>query len=168
MKMIFDKKDVFYLATTEEAKTYIGKDGYFGNSFGELERDIRRGCTGKLEDIFSGDGVNAVFRPYDSSSSYGLFLPIDKVKTEIKYRPFETLQEFREILNLSFGGSILLRKKCDLDTYITAVFLSYGTKGNKLIFVNLGGFHLYPEELLEQYEYFVEQTEEWQPFGVKE
>jgi hypothetical protein len=35
----FDKKDVFTIVTAEEAKTYIGKQGYFGDSFGELEDD---------------------------------------------------------------------------------------------------------------------------------
>lgn len=42
----FAKKDVFTLVTAEEAKAYIGKQGYFGDSFGELEEDIKKVVVG--------------------------------------------------------------------------------------------------------------------------
>lgn len=40
MTKLFDKRDVFTLVTAEEAKAYIGKQGYFGDSFQDLIIEI--------------------------------------------------------------------------------------------------------------------------------
>lgn len=83
--MTFDKKDVFTLVTAEEAKAYIGKQGYFGDSFQELERAIKETGSNELAEVFPDEHIDRVFRPQDYKSAYslflyGLFLPSDKVK----------------------------------------------------------------------------------------
>ena len=170
MEVTFSNRDVFTTATVVGAMSYIGKKGYFADSIAGLYRAIDENCIGKLEDVFLTENIDQVFKPVGSTESYGLFLPEDKLKPVLKddkYRPYETIEEFRKALNLNFGDSICFRHKYDFNINVMAVFTAYGTKEDKLLFVNLGGFLLEPEELLEKYEYFDEYSEDWHPFGME-
>lgn len=87
--MTFNKKDVFSLVTAEEARAYIGKQGYFGDSLQELERAIKETGSNELVEVFPDERIDRVFMPQDYKSSYslflyGLFLPADKVKEEVE------------------------------------------------------------------------------------
>lgn len=77
---IFDKKDIFTIVTAEEAKAYIGKQGYFGDSIQDLVREINEYGPDELAEVFPEHNLHEVFRPQYYESSYGLFLPAEKVK----------------------------------------------------------------------------------------
>ena len=112
----FDRKDVFTLVTAEEAKDYIGIKGYFGDSFEELEDDIRKANNAELAEIFPNQETNIVFRPSRSSACYGLFLPASKVKEvekEKKWRAFRTFEEFVLVVGL-IGCNVRFRFKDDI------------------------------------------------------
>lgn len=74
----FDKKDVFSWSNSEEAKTYIGKTGYFSNDFESMKRAIELGGTTVLSIV----DTNSIwcFKGLGVSLCFGLFLPVDKVK----------------------------------------------------------------------------------------
>lgn len=161
----FDKKDVFTLVTAEEAKAYIGKRGYFGDSFKELESDINRGCGDKLEGVFPDRYTSIVFKPYAHESSYGLFLPADKVK-EIeepkKWRAFKDSKEFIHTVKTHLGDSITFRYKEENEGNSSALITSF----NKELYVTFGGRSYSYEQLFYYLEWFDGNT--WQPFGVEE
>ena len=74
----FDKKDVFTCLNAEDAKVYIGKEGYLADSLYNLRNAIQDNeNTFELETI-NDDSYYGRFRSCDSD--YMLFLPADKVK----------------------------------------------------------------------------------------
>lgn len=73
----FDKKDVLTVVTVEEARKYIGKEGYFADRYSDLEGLIEDNLLVKLIAIDSD--CSYCFRSLNVGD-YGLFLPIDKVK----------------------------------------------------------------------------------------
>ena len=159
----FHKKDVFTLVTAEEAKTYIGKTGYFNNDFESIKRAIELGDPAVLDRV----DTNSIwcFKALGVSLCFGLFLPADKVKEveEKKYRPFNNIQEF---LNQYKVGQVvhLRNKKNNIEqlTLIVAVFL----RCYCCVCLGLNASALPLKELFEEYE--IKINEKWQPFGVLE
>lgn len=163
----FDKKDVFSLVTAEEAKAYIGKRGYFGDSFKELESNINSGCSDNLGEVFPDRYTSIVFRPYARESSYGLFLPADKVK-EVeepkKYRPFETIEEFIKTIG-DIGTIITYRTKKEPSQEMKGMFTGYmWDSACRGWILGLGASLYRLENLFELAEY--KYKNEWQPFGM--
>ena len=74
----FYKKDVYSWSNAEEAKTYIGKTGYFSNDFDSLKRAIELGDPAVLDRV----DTNSIwcFKVLGVSLCFGLFLPAEKVK----------------------------------------------------------------------------------------
>ena len=160
----FDKKDVYSWNNAEEAKTYIGKTGYFNNDFESIKRAIELGGPAVLDRV----DTNSIwcFKALGVSLCFGLFLPADKVK-EVEepkqYRPFKSTDEF--LNQYKVGQVIHLRiKKNNLEqlTSIVAVFircyccLRLGVDNSALSF----------EDLFNEYEININGN--WQPFGVAE
>ena len=94
----FDKKDVFTVLTAEDAKNYIGKEGYLSDTLINLQNRVDNSVHETLDSInelqpypFSANGLSSL-----------LFLPFDKVK-EVeepkKWRPFKDIGEFQNITN---------------------------------------------------------------------
>ena len=165
----FDKKDVFTLVTAEEAKAYIGKQGYFGDSFEELEEDIKNKYKMQLENVYPDRYTSIVFRPYASDTSYGLFIPVDKIK-EIeepkKYRPFETIEEFVKTIG-DIGTIITYRTKKEPSQEMKGMFTGYMWDSACRGWILGIGATLYRlENLFELAEY--KHKNEWKPFGILE
>ncbi len=86
----FDVTDVFSFANREEAKKYLKKEGYFGDSFGELEAAIQCKNFGscvdlnKITDEVICFVIGTDWNDYYHHFAYGLFLPVDKVKLKDK------------------------------------------------------------------------------------
>ena len=74
----FDIKDVYSWSNAGEAKTYIGKTGYFNNDFESIKRAIELGDPAVLDRV----DTNSIwcFKVLGVSLCFGLFLPTDKVK----------------------------------------------------------------------------------------
>lgn len=167
----FDKKDVFTLVTAEEAKAYIGKQGYFGDSFSELEEDIKKGCSGRLEDVFPDRYTSIVFRPYACETSYGLFIPTDKVK-EVKepkkWRAFKDIEEFKKETGLGLLSIVqyryIIEKPRNLTTTGFGVITDFCTCSDKTYYITIGDTSFNLNELFD-YEYLDEHGD-WKPFGV--
>ena len=166
----FDKKDVFTIVTAEEAKDYIWKQGYFGDSFKDLEREIKENGSNKLAEIFldQDTDINIVFRPQGYEMSYGLFLPADKVKEveEKKWRAFETIEEFVKTIG-DIGTIITYREKKEPSQEMRGMFTGYmWDRACRGWILGLGATLYRLENLFELAEY--KYKNEWQPFGVEE
>ena len=177
----FDKKDVFTLVTAEEAEAYIGKQGYFGDSFKDLERKIKEDDCDELAEIFleQDADINIIFRPrgYEScyESSFGLFLPADKIKEveeEKKYRPFKNVDEFIHILGVSIGEILIFRprKKAQQKGEIHTILVGYLKAENGDDEIILGGSNgsWSLQDIFENLEWKSKRDGQWQPFGVEE
>ena len=86
----FDVSDVFSFSNREKAEIYLEKEGYFGDSLGELERAIQNKAFGSCVDlnritdevICFEIGTN--WNDYYQNFAYGLFLPANKIKLKDK------------------------------------------------------------------------------------
>lgn len=165
----FDKKDVFTLVTAEEAIAYIGKRGYFGDSIEELESNINKGCGDNLGEVFPDRYTSIVFRPYACETSYGLFIPTDKVK-EVeepkKWRAF-IFEEFTKIYSMNKPLKIFIYREKGTNITFFALYNGY-VKGGEISSINLGGQFYTLQTLFDKYELFNDDLGKWQPFGVEE
>lgn len=108
----FDIKDVFSWSNAEDAKQYIGKNGYFADNLHDLQECV---SNNSIQTLFSLDldpetDVDSIFSINEIDYKYALFIPAEKV-TEIKekkYRPFKSIDEFMNHLDL----------KCLMNNYI--------------------------------------------------
>lgn len=168
----FDKKDVYSWANCEDAKQYIGKEGYFADNLETLESRIINNENNELSSINPKNDVDFIFyfKIEDDLCCSGLFLPADKVKEveeEKILRPFRTSHEFQKYLKVKFGDTVKFRVTKH-DFYYQAIFNGYKNINDKLVLISLGGFLLAPSELFEDYEFYDEYTKEWRTFGVEE
>ena len=82
----FDVTQVLSFSNREEAKKYLKKEGYFGDSFGELEAAIQNKTFGscvdlnKIMDEVICFVIGTDWNDYYHHFAYGLFIPADKVK----------------------------------------------------------------------------------------
>ena len=72
----FDKKDVYSWSNCEEARQYIGEEGYFCDTFHE---SLAAWYRGMLQDVDQSMPVDCIFED-EENEVFGLFLPADKVK----------------------------------------------------------------------------------------
>lgn len=169
MSKLFNKKDVISWSNCEEAKKYIGQEGYFGDSLESLEAQIRRQNLLKLGRI---DASNAICfhtlerdeLDFDTGSDECLFLPADKVKEveEKKYRAFKDFNEFKYWTGKRVGSVIVYRDKLTNDE-IEAVITRSKLYEN---FVEIGAVEYTFKELFEQWEWLSDGNE-WHLFGVE-
>lgn len=167
----FDIKDVYSWFNREDARKYINKKGYFASNINQFEILINKEDPTIFLAIHEDNGSCFGTTHYPVGGfGYCFFLPVDKVKevTEKKYRPFKSIDEFKKTLNTDFGQSVQIRDKDDHNQNWFGVFNGYSEKDNKLKSISIGSWWWQPEHSFEFYEVFNEQTEEWQPFGVKE
>ena len=170
MSNLFDKKDVFSWANSEDARQYIGKEGYLADSLEKIEELVRN------ERVYTLKGVSAnvsCFIEDEYGFSFGLFLPADKVlpvpMRPKKYRPFKSIEEFRKTLNdIDFLDALTIREKHYTFRQYCAVFNGYGDTNDELDEVGFGGAYKTPVDLFNHYEWYDEKTEKWMPFGVEE
>jgi hypothetical protein len=162
--LLFNKKDVFSWSNCEEAKKYIGKEGYFVNSFYLLERDIVQQYTSRLVGV---DTTEVCCFKTKDCGDYFLFLPIDKVKKpEKKWRAFRTVQEINTYLQLYIGAVLIIRKKKEPSKEIATMFLGTIKEEGKPDKIQIGSDILTLDDYFEQIE--ILWNTKWQPFGVTE
>lgn len=165
---VFDRKDVFTIATIDDAKNYINCEGYFCDSFYKDLNKWQKGILRNINEDTPDYPFNLQVKPNCSKFSYRyrFFLPVDKVRKEKKWRAF-TLEEF--LNRFSIGTKISFRRRditrstyglfegCQTDIDETETY-------HKIIICNLW-YTL--DDLFEKYEYLDEHGD-WQPFGVEE
>lgn len=167
--LLFDKKDVFSWSNCEEAKKYIGKEGYFGDSLRELQKNIEDDKSRTLSNVMENNVIDFVFRPLDTFSDvlcFGLFLPASKViKLEKKYRPFKSHRELcdnilKDTLTCIDHG-IEIEDKLNCCQYRLMIM---GTFNNGIILPLYGALTF--EQLFKNFK--VNTNGEWRSFGVEE
>ena len=100
MSFILEKDDVFSWANAEEAKEYIGKKCYLGDSLDDLQKKIKDKESSVLKKIFTWSSVHVDIVFAGPSQVFGLCLPVEKVKKEAPtYTPCETLRDLVGFLN---------------------------------------------------------------------
>jgi hypothetical protein len=167
--LVFDRKDVFSWSNAEEARQYIGQEGYFSDI---CYNDLTLWNKAELIDISCDSDTASVFTEEcgdEENFSFGLFLPIDKVKQqeEKKWRPF-TLDEFNKIFEI---GQVITTRPRLKSNFVTGKWLDLGYS----LFTNdcdeehiLLSIHYYTlEDLFNRYEY-QDESENWRRFGVEE
>lgn len=79
--MRFEKKDIISWSNSDEARQYVGKRGFIGNSLGEIRESLRRVSVVILKDV-EEDDVDCFFFDMGifEDCHAGLFLPLDRVK----------------------------------------------------------------------------------------
>ena len=164
----FDQKDVYSWSNAENAKKYIGKEGYFADSLKELQECVSNDDFYTLFsiDFDSNTDVDSIFSITNIDYRYALFLPLDKVK-EVeepkKYRPFTDIEEFLKLYKV--GQVVHIRPTDDRVEEETLIIALFPTCTNCVCFGSmLSAISL--EDLFECYE--IKLNGKWQPFGVEE
>lgn len=161
MSKLFNKKDVFSWSNCEEARQYIGEEGYFCDTYHE---SLAAWHKGLLQDVDQSMTVECIFED-EENEVFGLFLPADKVieVEEKKYREFKDFNEFRFWTGKRVGSVIVYRDKLTNDE-IEAVITRSKLYGNS---VEIGAVEYTLKELFEQWEWLSDGNE-WCLFGVEE
>jgi len=177
IEKLFDKEDVFNETNAEDAKLYLGKEGYFVDVLYKNLNEWKKGILDKILDKSVEDTTIYPSYPFvklktqgDTVTNFRFFLPADKVK-EVeepkKYRPFRTTEEFSNVTGKRIG-SILKFKYVDKDVcYYTRMYTGFHFLENGNIYIELGSEAYSLEQLYNYYEWLDEHGE-WQPFGVEE
>ena len=165
MKLKLDKRIpnqncIFTCFDTECAEQYIGKQGYFTNCY-TLFANINSLVKGTLTKICDSS-VNEKYATNVGEKYYSFFLPEDYLKPEEKvFRPC-TLDEF----GLNIGDLIKFRRKGDNDFEVCTMYMGYRKNGD--VKVLLGECYYSLEELFSNYEWYDNDSDTWEPFGVEE
>lgn len=97
IKMKFDIKDVKSWANRHDVK--VGDEGYLSADISTLREKEEDAEPTKLDRIY--DNKASCFSSIEYFVDYPFFLPLNAVKKEKRYRPFEDLYEFYKFI--SFG-----------------------------------------------------------------
>lgn len=171
----FNRSDVYSWSNAGDAKAYVGKEGYFGDSLSELDTQVRGVFKSILTDVYADD-TDKVSHPFGSSDdeTWGLFLPAEKVieAADKKYRPFRDIDEMKSTLDIELGDAVVYRRKTSIDTCIEvhSIFLSYSvSSAPEAASFKLDGF-ITPCDLEYAFKTIEWKTEggEWLPFGAEE
>lgn len=154
----YNRKDVFSLVNAEEAEQYVGKNGYFADSFTYLDDRVK---SDKSFTLIGIDLKNVACFNRDGNY-FGLFLPCDKViEGQPKYRAYKNVAEFLSVYDI--GDVITIRYKYDDEPAEIIRAMVTGIEGDNII---IGMWQYTLQELFENYE--VELEGEWYPIGVLE
>lgn len=174
----FDKKDIYSWVNAEEAKAYIGKEGYFSNYCLNNLVEWYKGTLSKINS--STDCRITHMFINDKREIFGLFIPLDKVKEveepKKRWRAFKSIDEFKKetgldllsIVHYRFSPSSTPRIITSTGYGVITDFLTcsnFITSSDKPYYVTIGDTSFNLDELF-NYEYFADN--EWKPFGVAE
>lgn len=160
MSKLFDKKDVFSWSNCEEAKKYIGEEGYFRDDFQE---DLACWSKGILQDVDSSMPVDCIFED-EENDVHGLFLPADRVKPPQpkRLRAFKDYAEFTKTVGCDVGDRLTMRRKgLQIVRSVLVLELAQG-----LGTLGLGTHVFGYRELFDDYEW-QDKEGNWQTFGVE-
>lgn len=91
----FDRKDMFTIATIEDARKYINCEGYFCDSFYENLNKYRKGILKEVNEYSTDYPFIELNTKGGLSIGFRFFLPVDKVRKEKKWRAFKDIEEFK-------------------------------------------------------------------------
>lgn len=146
---------------TDEAKQFIGKEGYFTDCLAAFinvrryeKKWMLKAIDEKAQSCFAdADGVR-----------WDYFLPAEWVKEpELKWRAFKDHAEYKEFLNDGIIESWVKIKDKSADKIYELMYVGGGDDK-----ICLGGMMFLVSTLFNTFELFNESTGQWQPFGVKE
>lgn len=154
---------------TEEAREFIGKEGYFCRNEYLFSDANKIGSTSVLAQI--KPEKPAPFVPQiainrDQSYGYEYFLPAEWLKPEEpenKWRPFKDHAEYKEFLNDGIIESWVKIKEKSANEIYELMYVGGG--GDNII---LGNMMFSVSKLFRDFELFNECAREWQPFGVED
>lgn len=171
---------------TEEAKEFIGKEGYFSNKKVDFQ-DLNDACRDVLQDVLDSydntppfkhsndfcQNLNETYCFVSSVTGYKYFLPSEWVQEkELQSRPY-TLQEFVD--NVGGVGDVVTYRfhdknntsKCEWTSLIMEIEdCPDGESETFPIRIYIGVSEFLLKELFEHYEYRI--NGQWLPFGVYE
>ena len=154
---------------TEEAKEFIGKEGYFCRYEHLFCNAKKIGSTSVLAQIEPKDPapfVPQIALDCDQFYGYEYFLPAEWLKPEEpenKWRPFKDHAEYKEFLNDGvIEDWVKIKNKTTNEIY---ELMYVGGGDDKII---LGGMIFSVSRLFRDFELFNECAREWLPFGVEE
>ena len=167
----FNRSDVYSWSNAGDAKAYVGKEGYFGDSLSELDTQVRGVFKSILTDVYADD-TDKVSHPFGSSDdeTWGVFLPAEKVieAADKKYRPFRDIDEMKSTLDIELGDEIVYRYTGEKDLEIHAIFSSYSISNSGFSAFMLSTFKqpIGPAQAYAEIEWKREGGE-WLPFGAE-
>ena len=180
--MNFDVKDIKSWSNRHDVKT-LSVTGFFGNSLSEIDNEIRRynkgekDCLHELYQISDNGcfcfGYATYFADtgaFAGTNNYAFFLPLDAVKEEKKYRPFESMKEFTKVLGYEpnylniagIGESFTVR--CKYNQHIEKVLITHLEYDENRNLISINGQSL--KSLFENYD-IVTDDDKIIPFGVE-
>lgn len=181
--MNFDVKDVKSWANRHDVHT-LSDAGFFGNSLSEIDDKIERYNNGEKDHLhelyqISDNGCFcfgyalhfADTGAFAGTNNCAFFLPLDAVKEEKKYRPFESMKEFTKVVydlvpdNLNITGvgeSFTVRRK--YNQHIEKVLITHLEYDANHNLISINGQSL--KSLFENYEIITDE-DKIIPFGVE-
>ena len=139
----------------DEAKQFIGQEGYFSNDKTDFQ-DLNDACRDVLQDV-----------KYSDYFLKNYFLPIAWTK-EKPYRAYQ-VKEFYDLFADKVGKQVfIMRNKYDLDNAFVALLTEVPLYTNTIKYlVGLGTATYTLPELVKKYEIFDDSENKWKPFGVE-
>lgn len=180
MNLNFKPEDVFGPQDAYEGSpvlAYVGKQGYFGDNLGKLQKSVTEHDLLTLEKVEEGERY-----PYQcgfgANWAFTLFLPADAViepkKKEKKYRPFKSAFEFVNTSKTEQLEIVVMRDKVRKNYIQIATYLGFvNTAEGLLQAIIIGCDKFGPESLLKGYEWqdfhseYAKASNTWHPFGVE-
>ena len=165
--MNFDIKDVKSWYNRHDVK--VGDEGYLSDDISTLREKEEDAKPTKLDHIFNNQAN--CFSSLEYFADYPFFLPLNAVKKEKKYRPFESMAEFTKVvynlvpdnLNItSVGESFKVRRKCN--QHIEKVLITHLEYDENRNLISINGQSL--KSLFENYEIITDDCKII-PFGVE-
>lgn len=157
---------------TEEAREFIGKEGYFAEYLTEFTTIVRYMKRAMLTEI--DEEGQRCFKDAADGDYWDYFLPAEWVKPEepeckeCKWRPF-TLDEFVKRFDLEVGIRVFLIRYKTHPEHQKRLLLTglIHDKDPGLCGVCLGGFQFTFSDLFDMFDVRFGEKD-WQPFGVEE
>lgn len=164
----FNLADVLTQTTILDNDFGLPHRGYFGDSITDIQGAIN---TNNPEFLTSIRGVFDDGRYVsDTKKNYLYFLPLERVKRKVRvhFRPFNSIEEMEDYLEISVGDIVYLRPTSECNKPKESILkLQYVESSPNENMVGLG-VHLFSlEELFREYE-FSKGDEEWITFGMLE
>lgn len=163
-KRIKNQHCIFTIFDKECAKPYIGKQGYFTNSYSSFS-NLKNCAKGELTAI-ADDSISDSY--CSGKYFYDFFIPEDYLKPEKKeFRPYKSPVE----LPFTVGDIIFLRNKSDqcIDKCIcTSIALS--SNSNNIELISFGRIGYDPKNLFDfkEWKFAKDIYGEYKPCGVEE
>ena len=164
-KRIIEGKKPLTCFDVEEAREFIGKEGYFAGDLSVYQK-LDYFQTWTLQEI--KNNISRCFKDNVLNEHWNYFLPeewVQKEKPEPKYRPYKNYDEFYR--DFTVGQLITYRDKgCNCIHHAEIIEAFAHTDGD--VFVGIGNAVKALSGWFQTIEVKDPETDEWVPFGVKD